>query len=412
LREAHFIGAQFVSVPLAEFSSWSGPLFGARAFRAFMRWAARGGEIARPDLDNAKRFVPLHEICLANHLWVAPGGTHWRSRVFRLLASQALVDPTMVRDLRDRASGMLRTNGRVNERAETLAEYSLRVAIPSIEVVGEQQLAAVLEGDRAIISSIARVARDRVTRVVNSSGHRRADLLVLPEWAVARAQLAWLFARSTKHQMLVIAGEAPSVHGGVYSNRLWTGLPLIDRAGHRACLVPPPREKTYLSPGEQSALQRTGVAFSTKRRKIPVYAWRGVTFASLICFEFADVRARERLRAEADVMTVSSWNTDWRYFAAAQEATTRDNYCLSLCVNTSQFPGTALMRPTRSAMAIAAAVHGSSDPTVVTRAVDMLPIVASRVLGRRPSDIDGLPDPTDGLRIGDYAAVPPTFVSS
>jgi hypothetical protein len=42
-------------------------------------------------------------------------------------------------------------------------------------------------------------------------------------------------------------------------------------------------------------------------------------------------------------------------------------------------------------MAIAAAVHGSSDPAVVTREVDILPIVACRELGRRPSDIDGLP---------------------
>jgi hypothetical protein len=138
--------------------------------------------------------------------------------------------------------------------------------------------------------------------------------------------------------MLVIAGEAPSVQGGVYSNRVWTGLSLIDRAGHRACLVPPPREKRYLSPTEESALQRADVAFNTRRREIPIYAWRGITVASLICFEFADVHARERLRGEADVMTVSSWNTDWRYFAAVQEVTTRDNYCLSLCVNTSQSP--------------------------------------------------------------------------
>ena len=66
-----------------------------------------------------------------------------------------------------------------------------------------------------------------------------------------------------------------------------------------------------------------------------------------------------RLRAGADLLTVSSLNKDWRYFDAIQESTTRDNYCLTLCVNTGAFPGTKLMRPTSSAMAVAASVHGS-----------------------------------------------------
>jgi predicted amidohydrolase len=409
LRAGRFVTAEFVSVPLAEFSAWSGGLFGPAAFRAFMRRATGGDDLTSLDLTSAKRFIDLHEICMANHLWAAPGARSWRNRVFSTMRRQPLIDPGLARDLQLRAGAILRSGDPPDDRASRIEDYTLRIAIPSLEVAGQHQLDAVIDEDRAALSDVARSARKQVTKVVNSAARRRADVVVLPEWAVVRGQLSWLFARSAEHQMLVVAGEAPSVTNGVYSNRVWTGLPLVDAAGHRACLVPPPREKRYLSPHEESALKDGGLARTTEKRPIQVYNWRGINLASLICFEFADVRARERLRADADFVTVSSWNTDWRYFAAVQEATTRDNYCVSLCVNTSQFPGTTLMRPTRSAMAIAASVHGSSDPTVVTREVDMLPIVASRAVGRRPSEISGLPEPTDGLQLKDFAAVPPTF---
>ncbi len=145
--------------------------------------------------------------------------------------------------------------------------------------------------------------------------------------------------------MLVIAGETPSVDQGQYSNRLWTGIPIQDSAGHKECLVVPPREKRYLSPEEERLLKEAGVAHAKAGTIVPAYAWRGITFASLVCFEFADIATRTALRASADLLTVSSLNRDWRYFDAIQESTTRDNYCLTVCVNSGAFPGTKIMRP-------------------------------------------------------------------
>jgi hypothetical protein len=206
--------------------------------------------------------------------------------------------------------------------------------------------------------------------------------------------------------MLVVGGEAPAIRADTYSNRLWTGVPLRDAAGHRACLVPPPREKKHLSPHERQPLEAASIAVASSPQAVPSYWWRGLTVASLLCFEFADINTRNDLQASADVLTVSSLNKDWRYFDAIKEATARDSYCLTVCVNTGEFPGTRIMRPTRSEKAVVASVHGSDDPTVVSRVLDMTPIVVARASQLQPSEIL-TEEPSDDATLADYKPVPP-----
>jgi hypothetical protein len=170
--------------------------------------------------------------------------------------------------------------------------------------------------------------------------------------------------------------------------------------------VPPPREKAFLSPHEEAALNAAGIGRGPAPPPVPTYSWHGITFASLLCFEFADITTRQTLRRSADVLTVSSLNRDWRYFDAIQSATTRDNYCLTVCVNTGAYPGTRIMRPTGSEKAVIASVHGSDDPTVVSRLIDLAPIVAARIAWRRPADVFSHV-PSDDASLDDYKPLPP-----
>ena len=414
VRNRRFVVAGMVSAPLAEFTDWSGPLLGTGAYEAFEAWAvdalgARAEHEITVSLRDAKRFVPLHEVCLAIHLWIAPGVRSWRTRLFHVFAEQPLLDPKGVTDLRQRVRRALRLSG-AESRVDDVGSYRVRFGIPSVGVSGEQ-LKAIIGGDHATTSRIARAARKGIIALTREAGAKRANALVLPEWSVPARQLPYVFDMAARRQMLIVGGEAPRVRGGQYSNRVWTGIPLMDSATRRSCLVPPPREKRYLSSEEQRDLAQAGLSHGGGAAAVPVYEWRGITFASLLCFEFADIKAREALRSRADVLTVSSWNMDWRYFDAIQEATTRDNYCVTVCVNTSQFPGTHVMRPTRSEKCIALSVHGSGHPTVVTRTLDVLPLIAARASGIRPSSLAGFLAPTDDLELEDYKALPPTFES-
>lgn len=412
IRRRRLVPAAFVAVPLAEFTNWPGELIGPDAFDGFMAWARERtaeetvGQLVDL-LPRAVRFVPLHETCLAVHLWAAPGSGTWLETAFTILAAQPLIQQKSVQDLKTRALEALRpAKPRVPRTDDEVAALRLRFTMPSM-LVSEDQLEALITKDRRWLGEIARQSRSVTDDVVRSSVRRKANVVVLPEWAVVPQQLSWLMAQAKRAEMLVVAGQAPAIDDGVYSNRVWTGIPIRDAVRHRACLVPPPREKRFLSPAERDALERAGVGIAAPVDVVPSYRWRGMTVASLICFEFADIGTRDSLRATADLLTVSSLNRDWRYFDAVQEATTRDNYCLTVCVNTGSYPGTRIMRPTTSEKAVVASVHGSDDPTIVSRVIDMTPIVAARASGRRPKDVLTT-EPGDDTKLSDYKALPPS----
>jgi len=410
LRERRLVPGMLVAVPLSEFTGWSGPLIGPGVFSAFMRWASahstahKQAELLQT-ISQSVRFIQLHEICIALHLWIRESEEEerWLDDAFKILGRQPLVQLDQVSELADQATRCLNSGQRSLADAEETP--SLRFALPSLPI-DDRQLKASLEGNAPTLGEIAATARRRVRSVVGISAQRKADVLVLPEWSLPSEQLPWLMNRAASEKMLIVAGQAPTVEDGVYSNKIWTGIPIQDSAGHRECLVVPPRLKRFLSPEETGLIRQAKVKAAEVNGRVPVYDWRGIRFASLVCFEFADIATRTQLQTAADLLTVSSLNKDWRYFDAIQESTTRDNYCLTLCVNSGAFPGTKIMRPTTSAKAVAASVHGSDDPAVVSRKLDMHPIVTARIARQRPSEATTR-EPTDDTNLDDYSAYSP-----
>lgn len=407
LRQRSIINDYLVSIPLTEYFDKQGLLFGASKPAGQSRPVGDKLALLRQGIGYSSRFVPIHEISIALHSWVSPGNAKWIHELFDIFASQPLLHQRYARDLKARCRTILGT-GKGSRRTPRIEDYMLRVALPSLQV-DDRQLGAILNGDQITMAEINRKSITLVAKIANSARSRHADLLVLPEWSVSSGQIPSLFALAAREQMAVICGEAPSVTGSTYSNRVWTAIPLRDSLGHRACLVPPPREKIHLSPVEAAEIKTFGIQHAPARPRVPVYFWRGIGLASLVCYEFADIALRGRLRRNADLITVSSLNKDWRYFEAVQESTTRDNYCVTICVNTGKFPGTQIVRPTKSDRSVAASVHGSADPSVITRSIDFLPVVAARARNLKPADESGFLPPQDDLKLGDYRALPPTF---
>ncbi len=413
LRSARLISPAFVASPLAEFSDWPGPLIGQGVAKGFAEWCVTRTEPQRRAMvmrwiQRSARFIHLHEACLAVHLWLAPKSETWIKDVRLVLKSQPLVDNEALDQLLALANGSVESETQAHDFSEKSRNFSMRFAMPCISVP-EDQLDAQIRGDDSAIGALAQEARSVTMRIVLDAVSRHADVLVLPEWTVLPELLPWVMERSAENQLLVVGGQTATVVGSTYTNRLWMGLPVIDPDGRRACLVPPPRAKRPLSPNEDEIINKTDLisdSVSSDHRRIPVYSWRGVNFASLICFEFADVEIRSSLRWRADVITLSAVNRDWKYFDDAQGATTRDNYCLTVCVNTGRYPGTRMMRPTKSEKAVAAAIHGSEQPTVLTRVIDLEPVVASRVLGQAPAEVL-IHEPADDTVLSDYKPLPP-----
>jgi hypothetical protein len=414
IRDRRLIPAELVAAPLAEFSGWKGRLIGGGAFNEFLEWSSREHPDGDPEglavaVEQAVRFIGLHEACLAIHLWAGSQGGSWEEESFAILASQPLIHEDLVADLRTRADAMLGDGKEVEagEGVETEVDesYPLRVAMPSMRV-RDDHLKALLDGDRERLGEIIGASRSSLQRVVLTAANDDVDLLVLPEWAIPGQLLPWLMDCASRNQMAIVGGGAPEVVGRRYLNRLWTGLPLTDEAGHRACLVPPPRQKKFLSPIELKTIAAADIETAPVRTAVSIFYWGEVRLASLICFEFADINVRQKLRFAVDVVTVSSLNRDWRYFESIQDATTRDDYCLTVCVNTGALPGTRIVRPTKSEMAVVAAVHGADRPAVISKLIDLRPILAAQMNHLAPSEVLAI-EPIDDVRLADYKPFPP-----
>jgi hypothetical protein len=65
------------------------------------------------------------------------------------------------------------------------------------------------------------------------------------------------------------------------------------------------------------------------------------------------------------------------------------------------------MQPTVSEKAVVASIHGSQEPALVSRTLDMVPIVAARAQGEAPSEFL-VDEPTDNAELSDYKPLPPS----
>lgn len=407
IRSAYLVPASQVAVPLAEFARWDGRLIGPGAYSEFLEWHRQkfpsgNAHWLKRSVRRSVRFIPLHETCLAIHLWAGGGRGDWLEQAFDVMDAQPLTSAGRIEDLRSRAKRVTAGGRRERRRSEP----ELLLAMPSIKIP-KDQLDAELANDKDRLWSISRSSHSTLRNITEAARKARVDLLVLPEWSVVGQHLARFMDEARRAQMLIVAGQAPEVSLREYHNRLWSGIPLRDRGRRKHCLVPPPRQKRVLAPREVQKIEAKKVREAPFRETVDVFLWRGMRIASLICFEFADIGIRQQLRFKSDIVTVSSFNRDWHYFEVIQDSTTRDNYCLVVCVNTGAYPGTRITRPTSHEMAVAASVHGSDDPALITRRIDMSPIVAAQVHKRKPSADLNLEEPSDDVELENYKEFPP-----
>ncbi len=407
IRRSHLVPATQVAVPLSEFTRWEGKLIGPGAFADFLVWHRDKFPNGNPTrlataVKRSVRFVPLHEVCLAIHLWAGRSSGDWLEQAFTILDAQPLTRSKLIQGLLARARRAMSGSRRDRRRVQP----EILMAMPSVKIP-QDQLEAELAGNQTRLWEISKDSHSVLRKTMDAAASADVDLLVLPEWAVVGQHLARLMDAARKSQMMVVAGQAPEVSAKKYYNRLWSGIPLRDWANRRHCLVPPPRQKRFLSPKEEEMIEKKGVKKAPQTKGVEVYLWRGLRIASLICFEFADIGIRQDLRFKTEIVTVSSLNRDWHYFEVVQDSTTRDNYCLIVCVNTGAFPGTRITRPTSHEMAVAASVHGSDTPALITKRIDMGPIVAAQVHKRKPTADLKVSEPTDDVRLKDYKEFPP-----
>ena len=164
IRRRGLIPPAFVSVPLSEFTPWSGPLIGEGVFVDFVAWARAFPEgllsVLVDRIPRSVRFVPLHEACLAVHLWAHPRRDRWLDDAIDIMRAQPLVRQSDMTDLRAAARDVIEDTDPTLPATDDERQLLRGTAVRDAELSGSKRpTKAILENDLTLQAAIVGESR-------------------------------------------------------------------------------------------------------------------------------------------------------------------------------------------------------------------------------------------------------------
>ena len=248
---------------------------------------------------------------------------------------------------------------------------SFRIAVANIRV-DSTSINAALRQD--ISPDISLDREQHLYDMLNAAVRERADMLVMPEVSLPVSWLPSLVSFSRQNQIAIIFGLEHWVGSGYAYNLLFELLPGISKDGYKTCVVAA-RVKNHYAPQELELIANVGLKPATDLVQFQNYqrtVWRGVSFASYNCFELSDMGHRVLFKSEIDLLVACVWNRDTNYYDHILESAVRDLHCYVVQVNTSQYGGSCVMRPTSTERKRMMYVKGGENAIILTTNIDIL----------------------------------------
>lgn len=181
---------------------------------------------------------------------------------------------------------------------------------------------------------------------------KNIDFLVMPEAAVPFEWLPELASVCRQTQMAIITGlEYIILDIGNNKKRYINSMAVIlpfQYNGFKSEIVII-REKNDYAPDEIDLITNNinnGETPSMNGSDFNyLFTWRGIRFASYICYELTDILFRGKYRNKLDIMFGVEWNKDVDYFKNIIESISRDLCIYTVQVNSSKFGETRIVAP-------------------------------------------------------------------
>lgn len=220
----------------------------------------------------------------------------------------------------------------------------VRVAIIN-KYINFRDFEASLKGSPNITTETIQTFNDVLDQV---SKIKNCDLFVLPELSVPHELVYNICRHSVAHQVGFTTGIEHIRVGNIGYNLILTFLP-IKVNGDEIDGVPIFRLKNHYSPAEeQLLLGHKMIVPKPNPYRYDLFIWRGFNFSNSYCYELADVYHRVALYGKIDFLVAPIWNPDMPYYDSIVDSTVRDMHCHIIQVNTSQYGGSRITRPTDS----------------------------------------------------------------
>lgn len=174
-----------------------------------------------------------------------------------------------------------------------------------------------------------------------------AKFLVFPEYYLPIEWLNIIARFSRKIGTTVVTGLKPIKLGKQVFNLQAIAVPFKDVYGHLESMVFI-REKNNYAPLEKQIFKNSKSICCDA--KVPTYFLfdnSKIKFASFVCYELTDVRARSLFKNEVDIIVSSEFNEDIYYFSNIVESSARDLNCFVVQVNSSNYGDSRIAAPYR-----------------------------------------------------------------
>lgn len=175
----------------------------------------------------------------------------------------------------------------------------------------------------------------------------KLDILVKPELSIPYPTLFKEIAQSAKNKYSLNSGIYYIVSKNCVFNFVISTIPI--RSGYTNDCVPIIRLKNLYSIKESEAIIKNKKNIpKSKKREYHIIRTKGISLSAYYCYELTSIEDRSIFKSMIDVIVAPIWNMDSYYYRAISESLVRDLHIFYAQSNTSSFPDSRVLQPTRS----------------------------------------------------------------
>ena len=219
---------------------------------------------------------------------------------------------------------------------------------------------------------------NKLKNILESAKKNECDLLVLPEVSVPVLWLPYIISFSRTRNIGIIFGLEHWVSDNkIAYNFMIESLPYIEGVKRYRKNIFTARLKNHYSPRENQLINEYHLKSPTEPfslDKLSYYhkvKWRGTYLATYNCYELADLTHRAIFKNEIDLLVASVFNPDTNYYDHIMESVVRDLHCYVVQVNTSQYGGSCVLRPSKTELKKMLYLKGGENECVLKTTIDI-----------------------------------------
>ena len=229
---------------------------------------------------------------------------------------------------------------------------------------------------------------DKIKRLINDAIKKKVELLVMPEMYIPYEWVEKIVKISKDHQMAIIFGVEPIEHNNNIGNYIMMALPFVFNDKYKECALVY-RLKNHYAPEEIRQFEKYEKKIKGENDHISKYymcIWNEIHIVPYYCYEIASVDDRSIFKSCCDIVTVSEFNKDTKYFNSIAESLSRDLFCYCIKSNTSEYGGSCIIQPTSSVDKYIINLKGGKDDYLVTHDLDIHKLKSNAIKSDKIAD--------------------------